>query len=71
MEGILKFDLPQEQGEFEAAQKGSRAISYLLDFQQQTLRRWLKYDKLTDEQVKVVEEINTEFWDLFGELIQD
>lgn len=52
----LKFDLPDEQGDFDAAILGREALSVLWDIDQR-LRSLLKHGEPTEEQAKLAEEI--------------
>ena len=53
---ILKFDLPDEQGDFDAAICGREALSVLWDIDQR-LRSLLKHGNPTDQEAKLAEEI--------------
>jgi hypothetical protein len=67
MEAILKFNLPDEQSEFETAVNGWKwsLSAWELD---QHLRSQLKYnDKLTEEQYDVCQEIRDKLWDILKE----
>ena len=67
MEAILKFNLPEEQPEFETAVNGWKwsLAAWELD---QHLRSQLKYnDKLTEEQYNICEEIRDKLWDILRE----
>ena len=52
----LKFDLPDEQGDFDAAILGREALAVLWDIDQR-LRSLLKHGEPTEEQAKLAEEI--------------
>lgn len=67
MKAILKFKLPEEQEEFEIANKGWK-FRLALSTYDQYLRSKLKYDEsLTDEQYKVYEEARAKFWEILQE----
>lgn len=67
MKAILKFNLPEEQEEFEIANKGWK-FRLALSAYDQHLRSKLKYDEsLTDEQYKVYEEARTKLWEILQE----
>lgn len=53
---VLKFDLPDEQGDFDAAIYGREAMSALWDIDQR-LRSLLKHGDPTEEQAKLAEKI--------------
>jgi len=57
MEGILKFDLPEDQDEYERAIYGSIAIDALFQISSNVRRRFIKYKDYNDEQFRVAEEI--------------
>lgn len=52
----LQFDLPEEDGDFNAAVNGRRAISILWEIDQRC-RSLLKHGDPTEEQAKLAEEI--------------
>lgn len=52
----LKFDLPDEQGDFDAAILGREALSVLWDIDQR-LRSLLKHGDPTEQEAKLAEEI--------------
>jgi len=67
MKAILKFNLPEEQEEFDIANKGWK-FRLALSTHDQHLRNKLKYDEqLTDEQYKVYEEVRTKLWEILQE----
>lgn len=53
---ILKFDLPDEQGDFDAANYGREAMSVLWDIDQR-LRGLLKHGEPTKEQAELAEQL--------------
>jgi glutamate-1-semialdehyde aminotransferase len=55
-EATLKFDLPDEQNDFNAAIHGRDALSILWDIDQRC-RSLLKHGEPTEEQAKLAEEI--------------
>ena len=64
MEATLRFNLPDEQPEFETAFNGSKwcCVAWELD---QHLRSQLKYnEKLTEEQYNICQEIRDKLWDI-------
>jgi len=61
MEAILKFNLPEEQSEFNDAVRGTDYL-YALNKIREYLRSELKYnEQLTDLERKVFEKIREEF----------
>jgi hypothetical protein len=67
MKAILKFNLPEEQEEFDIANKGWKFRSVLLEYDNY-LRDKIKYDEqLTDEQYKIYEEVRTKLWEILNE----
>lgn len=52
----LKFDLPDEQSDFDAAVFGREALSVLWDVDQR-LRSLLKHGEPTEEQARLAEEL--------------
>ena len=53
---ILRFDLPEDQGDFHAATHGREAISALWEIDNRC-RALLKYGEPTEEQIRLAEEI--------------
>ena len=67
MEAILKFNLPEEQPEFDNAVNGWKwsIVTWELD---QHLRSQLKYnDKLTEEQYDALQEVRDKLWEIVNE----
>ena len=56
MKATLEFDLPDEQGEFDAARLGSKALTTLWDIDQRC-RSLLKHGDPSDETARLAEEI--------------
>ena len=56
MKATLTFNLPDEQGEFDAARLGSQALTTLWDIDQRC-RSLLKHGSPTDEEARLAEEI--------------
>jgi hypothetical protein len=52
----LRYRLPDEQGEFDAARLGSKALTTLWDIDQRC-RSLLKHGSPTDEEARLAEEI--------------
>jgi len=64
--GILEFELPVEQVEFDMAQDGLRAINVLYSMDQH-LRGLIKYTELPDEVNEMVMEIREKLFELIEE----
>ena len=56
MKATLTFNLPDEQGEFDAARLGSQALTTLWDIDQRC-RSLLKHGDPSDETARLAEEI--------------
>jgi hypothetical protein len=56
MEATLTFNLPDEQGEYDAARLGSKALAALWDIDQRC-RGLLKYGDPTPDAARLAEEI--------------
>ena len=56
MKATLSFNLPDEQGEFDAARLGHKALTTLWDIDQRC-RSLLKHGDPTPEQARLAEEI--------------
>jgi hypothetical protein len=56
MKATLEFDLPDEQGEFDAARLGSKALATLWEIDQRC-RALLKHGEPTPETARLAEEI--------------
>jgi hypothetical protein len=56
MKATLSFNLPDEQGEFDAARLGHKALLALWDIDQRC-RSLLKHGSPTDEEARLAEEI--------------
>ena len=67
MKAILKYNLPEEQEEFETANNGWKYRSVLLEYDNH-LRSKIKYDEsLTEEQYKVYEDARNKLWEFLNE----
>jgi hypothetical protein len=56
MKAALSFNLPDEQGEFDAARLGHKALTALWDIDQRC-RSLLKHGSPTEEEARLAEEI--------------
>lgn len=56
LKAILKFDLPEDQGDFDAAMHGRAALSALWDIDQR-LRGLLKHGEPTEEQQQLAVDV--------------
>ena len=66
MKATLKFNLPEDQAEFDFAVQGSNMYSALWDISQELRTLW-KYEELTDEEFKIVEKIRNKFYEILDE----
>ena len=66
MKAVLEFDLPDDQGEFDAARLGREALSTLWEIDQRC-RSLLKHGEPTPEQRTLAEEIRAM---ILGELLE-
>lgn len=67
MEAILKFNLPEEQEEFEYAVNGSKWASLVWNLDQE-LRNKIKYsENITEEQENVYREVKSMLYELMSE----
>lgn len=66
MKATLKFNLPEDKHEWENAVHADAMFACLWDVQQELRRLW-KYEELSEEQFKMVEQIR----DLFHSIIQE
>ncbi len=68
MEGVLHYNLPEEEQDFKLAQRGKDYFKFLWDLDQE-LRNWLKYGHNFKSPNKVMEKIReelreVEIWDI-------
>lgn len=63
MRGILEFDLPEDQEDFELAQKSGH-LSNVINELDTYLRNKVKYGELPEEQEKYYQEIRDKLWEL-------
>ena len=56
LKATLKFDLPEDQGDFDAAMHGREALSALWDIDQR-LRGLLKHGEQTEEQRQLAADV--------------
>jgi hypothetical protein len=66
MEAILKFNLPDEQHEYNVVTQASRVRSFVWDFAQQ-LRSWDKYHHDFKDADDALNKIREEFYRLLNE----
>lgn len=64
----LKFKLPEEKSDFEMAIKAGLFYSAALGFRN-ILRNKIKYHENTPEQSEILEAIQKEFYEHFGDLL--
>jgi hypothetical protein len=66
MKAVLKFNLPDEQHDFDLAIQGGKMYSALWDISQELRAIW-KYEELSDEEFKMVERIRDKFYEILGD----
>ena len=66
MKATLKFNLPEDQAEFDFAVQGSKMYSALWDISQELRTLW-KYEELSDEEFKMVERTRNKFYEILDE----
>ena len=68
MEAILKFELPDEQSEYDLVNKASDMYSLLWDFDQ-WLRSEIKYgsDKFTSDERDVLDKVRKKLYEIFDD----
>ena len=67
MTAELTFDLPEDEEEFRLAVGGKEAIGALWEIANDLLRTRFKHRDLSDAEVKILEEITEEFWNIIQE----
>ena len=63
MKATLKFNLPEDQAEFDFAVQGGKMYSALWDISQELRAIW-KHEELSDEEFKMVERIRNKFFEI-------
>jgi hypothetical protein len=66
MKVMLRFDLPEDQHEYDVTMQASRTQSFLWDFSQQ-LRNWYKYHNDFTDANDALNKIREEFYRLLNE----
>ena len=66
MKATLKFNLPEDQAEFDFAVQGSKMYSALWDISQELRAIW-KHEELSDEEFKMVERIRNKFFEILDD----
>lgn len=64
MKAILEFNLPDEKSDFLVAQKGSKYLSMINEFENY-LRKIYKYEEHSEEVSQKIDEIRTHFYEIF------
>lgn len=64
MKAVLEFNLPDDNNDFLVAQRGSKYLSMINEFENY-LRKIYKYEEHSDEVSKKIDEIRTEFYRIF------
>ena len=66
MKAVLKFNLPEDQAEFDFAVQGSKMYSALWDISQELRTLW-KYEELKEEEWDMVERIRNKFYEILDD----
>jgi hypothetical protein len=64
---ILKYNLPEEQAEFNQACNAGKLVGALWNFSQNTLRQYRKHGHEFKTIEDTIEKIESEFWDNVNE----
>jgi hypothetical protein len=64
MKVTIEFNLPEEEAEFLVAQRGSKYLSMINEFENY-LRKIYKYEEHSEEVYKKIDEIRDEFYSVF------
>lgn len=70
MEGILKFNLPEEKPEFNFALRGVDYYCAILEFER-LLEEHVKWDHNPQWDTKTIEEIRSKFWEIVMDHVPD
>ena len=62
--GVLKFDLPKENNEFELATKAQNLLFALSDFDQDVLRQYQKYGHDFETADEILNDIRKRFFEI-------
>lgn len=68
MKKILEFNMPDDDEEFALANKALDLHTAAWDFGN-FLRSQVKYANLPDKEQKIYEEVQSKFWEHFGDLL--
>ena len=66
MKAILEFNLPEEEAEFKQAANAGDMYCAIFEFSQY-LRKKLKYEDLSEQEIKTYEEVKSEFLEIMDE----
>lgn len=66
MKAILEFNLPEEEAEFKQAANAGDMYCAIFEFSQY-LRKKLKYEDLSEQEIKTYEEVKAEFLEIMDE----
>lgn len=66
MKATLKFDLPDDQFEFDCAVKSTKMYLALIEIKDELRSIW-KYEELKENQYEIVERINDKFFEILQE----
>lgn len=68
---VLEFDLekPEDRDEFKRAQKASDLINVISEFNEESLRKRIKYlsEGFTKKEIELLNKLREELWDLVQE----
>jgi hypothetical protein len=65
MKAILEFNLPEDKMDFKLATRGSKYYCMINEFEQY-LRKIYKYEEHSDDIFNKIEEIRTQFYQIFS-----
>lgn len=66
MKATLEFNLPDEDGEFYCATKGTAMLNALWEINTELRKLW-KYEELNEDESNMVERIREKFFDILQE----
>jgi hypothetical protein len=64
---VLEFNLPEESGEFKLATKAGAYHSALNSIAEDIFRKRRKFGEFPEEQMKLIQEMEQEFWNICKE----
>ena len=66
MKAVLKFNLPEDQAEFDFATQGGKMYSALHELSQELRTLW-KYEELNEQEWDMVERIRNKFYEILDD----